>query len=234
MDGSTTRSFTDLSSSTSVGRFTYRPDTDTWTWSDGMYRIHGFEPHEVVPTTDLVRSHLHPDDVESAQAARQAAITEQRPFTFPHRIVTARREVRVVIAAGHTEPHPDGPCLVGHLIDVTEFRRDALEAEVDQAVASFAAHRSVIEQAKGVLMQLYSVDADTAWQMLRAYSQSHHRKVRELASVLCAAAATDSTPVKTRRGAVQELLDRLVADTGARPDVLDGGRHDRDVRSESP
>ena len=212
MDDTTTRAFTDTSSTTRVGRFTYRPDTDAWIWSAGMYRIHGFEPHEVVPSTDLVMSHIHPDDAESARTAREAAITERKPFTFPHRIVTARREVRVVIAAGHTEHDGDGPCLVGHLIDVTEFRRDALEAEVDQAVASFAAHRAVIEQAKGVLMQLYSVDADTAWLMLRAYSQNHNHKVRELADVVCAAAASDSTPIKTQRGAVHELLDRLVVE----------------------
>jgi hypothetical protein len=215
MDETMTRSFNDTSSATRVGRFTYRPDTDTWVWSDGMYRIHGFEPHEVVPSSDLVMSHVHPDDMESARTATRAAITDRKPFTFPHRILTARREVRVVIAAGHTETDGEGPCVVGHLIDVTEFRRDALEAEVDQAVASFAAHRAVIEQAKGVLMQLYSVDADTAWQMLRAYSQSHNHKVRELAEVLCAAAASDSTPVKTQRGAVHDLLDRLVVDPDA-------------------
>lgn len=26
-----------------LGLFTYRPGSDEWTWSDGMYRIHGFE-----------------------------------------------------------------------------------------------------------------------------------------------------------------------------------------------
>ena len=51
-------------SSALAGRFTYRPVTDTWTWSDGIFRIHGFEPGEVVPTTALVMAHIHPDDVE--------------------------------------------------------------------------------------------------------------------------------------------------------------------------
>lgn len=47
-----------------VGRFEYRYDTDTWTWSDTVARIHGYEPGEVEPTTELVLSHKHPDDLE--------------------------------------------------------------------------------------------------------------------------------------------------------------------------
>lgn len=38
-----------------VGRFEYRYDTDTWTWSDTVARIHGYEPGEVTPTTELDR-----------------------------------------------------------------------------------------------------------------------------------------------------------------------------------
>lgn len=210
MDETSTRSFTDRSSTTYVGRFTYRPDTDQWIWSDGMYRIHGFEPHEVVPSTELVMRHIHPDDRPQAWASRDEAIGEGSPFTFPHRIINARGNERIVIAAGHSDSDDDGACLVGHLIDVTEFRRDAVEAEVDQAVAHFNAQRAVMEQAKGILMQLYSVDADTAWQMLRAYSQDHNRKVRDVAAVLIEAATDDRSPSKEQRGVVHEVLDRLI------------------------
>ena len=43
-----------------TGRFEYRYDNDTWTWSDTVARMHGYEPEEVTPTTDLVLSHKHP------------------------------------------------------------------------------------------------------------------------------------------------------------------------------
>ena len=46
-----------------VGRFHYRYDTDTWTWSDTVARMHGYEPGQVEPTTELVLSHKHPDDL---------------------------------------------------------------------------------------------------------------------------------------------------------------------------
>jgi hypothetical protein len=209
-DASARPSLTDSSSATLVGRYTWRPGTDSWWWSDGMYLIHGFEPGDVVPSTDLVLRHIHPDDLASAMASREAVLGDGTPFTFPHRIFTARRQERIVIAAGHLEEDHSGSLVVGHLVDVTDFRKDAVTAELDQAVADFSAHRAVIEQAKGVLMQLYSVDADTAWQLLRAYSQSHNRKVREVAAVLAEAATDDVTPSKERRGThVEDLLDRL-------------------------
>ena len=53
-----------------VGRFEYRYDTDTWTWSYTVARMHGYEPNEVVPTTDLVLSHKHPEDLSKVRAFR--------------------------------------------------------------------------------------------------------------------------------------------------------------------
>src|SRR5690349_21293517 len=86
-----------------VGRYTYRPTTDEWTWSDSMYRIHGFEPGQVVPSTELVMSHIHPADRGAAWQSRDAVLERQEPFSFLHRIVTASNRERVVIAAGHLE-----------------------------------------------------------------------------------------------------------------------------------
>jgi hypothetical protein len=30
-----------------VGRFEYRYDTDTWTWSEAVARMHGYDPSDV-------------------------------------------------------------------------------------------------------------------------------------------------------------------------------------------
>lgn len=42
--------------------------TGSWWWSDAVYAIHGFAPHEVVPTTELFVAHLHPDDRDDVRA----------------------------------------------------------------------------------------------------------------------------------------------------------------------
>ena len=166
-----------------------------------MYRIHGFETGDVVPTTALVMRHMHPDDVDSAHATRDAAIADGQSFTFPHRIRTAAGEERVVIAVGHLDQDDEGPLLVGHLVDVTEFRRDAVKAELDQAVQDFAAHRSQIEQAKGVLMQLYSVDAQGPAQALRRWAGT--RRSRTSSSLRYAACGRWQRPSGCGHSALQ-------------------------------
>ena len=213
MSESPTRSYDDTASAARVGRFTYWPSTDSWIWSDGMYRIHGIPPRSVAPTTDLVMMHMHPEDRAAAWAALERAIALGNPFTFPHRIINTAGDLRVVIAAGHSEPDDDEVVrLVGHLVDISGFSTGAVISEVDLAVADFKANRAVIEQAKGVLMQLYSVDAEVAWQMLGAYSQNHNQKVRELAEVVVEAAAEGRSPSKDQRGKIHDVLDQMVAD----------------------
>ena len=195
-----------------VGRYTYCPATDTWWWSDTMFRIHGFEPGEVVPTTELVMRHIHPDDIAAAWESREQVVERQEPFSFLHRIVAADEEARVVIAAGHLDTAGEGPVIVGHLIDITDVRREAVDTELDQVVEDFLGHRAVIEQAKGVLVQLYSVDADTAWALLRAFSTDTNRKVRDIARVLVEAASCDRTPSKNAPLSSHLMLELLYAD----------------------
>src|SRR5690242_21743972 len=38
-----------------------------WEWSDEVARMHGYEPGTVVPTTELLLSHKHPDDRQHVQ-----------------------------------------------------------------------------------------------------------------------------------------------------------------------
>jgi hypothetical protein len=195
-----------------VGRYTYRPDSDEWWWSDTMFEIHGFEPGAVVPTTELVMRHIHPEDVPAARDSLEAALKGNDPFSFLHRIRTARNDVRVVLAAGHLDDEDGTRVVQGHLVDITDLRQDAVDTEVDTAVVDFVEHRAAIEQAKGVLVQLYSVDADTAWALLRAFSADTNRKVRDIARVLVEAATGDRTPTKVGPVSAHVMLERLYDD----------------------
>lgn len=204
-----------------VGRYTYRPETDQWWWSDDMFRIHGFDPGAAVPTTELVMRHIHPSDREAAWESREATVGRAEPFSLLHRIVTAGNRERVVIAAGHVEQDEDGtPYVTGHLIDLTDVRQDAVAAAVDPAVLDFSQHRASIEQAKGVLVQLYSVDADTAFALLKAFSMDANMKVRDVAALLVSAAAKNLTPTKGRSPSAHDLLQQLY--TGWSPNQAGG------------
>ena len=66
-----------------VGTFEYRYDTDTWTWSDTVAQMHGYEPDEVQPTTELVLSHKHPDDLAHVKALlKQSSALQQSPIAY--------------------------------------------------------------------------------------------------------------------------------------------------------
>lgn len=60
-------------------------------------------------------------------------------------------------------------------------RRQAREIEDLRALC---ASRPVIDQAKGILMALYAIDAEHAFALLCRWSQAHNIKVRELAANL--------------------------------------------------
>ena len=79
-----------------------------------------------------------------------------------------------------------GPWLAGLLIDLTELRLSAIRAATEHAVAEALRHRAVIEQAKGIVMVVYRVDADTAFHLLRRHSQNTNTKLHELAARLVA------------------------------------------------
>jgi AmiR/NasT family two-component response regulator len=61
------------------------------------------------------------------------------------------------------------------------------------------ASRSVIEQAKGVLMATRTLDADAAFDLLRRASQHENRKLRDLAAEVVEA-ATNGRPAELRTG----------------------------------
>lgn len=181
-----------------VGRFEYRYDTDTWTWSDTVARIHGYRPGEVTPTTALVLSHKHPDDLNQVRAllAHTAA-----PFSSRHRIVTTTGEERRVIVAGDAVTDHDGRVVAtrGFYVDIT----DSFTADVQQSVSDrmdiAIAHRETIDLAKGMLMAVYRIDADAAFELLKWRSQELNAKLFSIAQKLIAElpAVLDLNPAAT-------------------------------------
>ncbi|MEV0891653.1 PAS domain-containing protein [Promicromonospora sp. NPDC050262] len=69
-----------------------------WWWSDETYRIHGFEPGDVVPTTALVLAHKHPQDRARVSQVLQAAALTGEPFSSVHRIMDAHGNERIIQA----------------------------------------------------------------------------------------------------------------------------------------
>jgi hypothetical protein len=168
------------------GPFVYNVATRAWWWSDDLYRIHGFEPGDIVPTTDLLVRHKHPEDAAVATAIILNAFTSGEPFALWHRIIDARMRTRIVVSVGDGVRDESGNLVEvrGYMVDVTGSKRGQTARDIDEAVRRSAESRGTIEQAKGVLMATLGIDADQAFSLLKRNSQNMNVKLRELAQTL--------------------------------------------------
>lgn len=192
------------------GHFRYDVGSDTWWWSDPVYEIHGFTPGEIVPTTELILSHKHPDDVAHAERTISTALARGDSFALWHRVLDAHRRLRQVVSVGGGVHDESGRVseVQGFMIDVSEPHRRAAAEEIDEAVRASAQTRGDIEQAKGALMFVYGLDAETAFDVLRRYSQRNNVKVRDVARLLThEMAQAGGMPWTVRR-----LFDETVGD----------------------
>jgi fructose-specific component phosphotransferase system IIB-like protein len=107
------------------------------------------------------------------------------PFSTRHRIIDVQGRTReVVVVAGHLR-NDAGEVIGtdGFYVDVTRSIEEH-QTTITEAVAEIAEHRSTIEQAKGVLMMVYDIDADAAFDVLKWRSQESNIKLRLLAERL--------------------------------------------------
>lgn len=164
------------------GWYRFYFDDERWEWSPEVARIHGYEPGAVVPTTELVLSHKHPDDYEQVAATLEDIRRTHKPFSTRHRIITVGGATRDVVVIGE-RMHDNAGRVVGtqgFYIDVTPAGATA-SAIISEAVAEIAENRASIEQAKGILMLVYRIDADAAFDLLKWRSQETNVKLRALA-----------------------------------------------------
>jgi PAS domain S-box-containing protein len=168
-----------------VGRFEYRYDDGVWTWSDTVARIHGYEPGEIEPTTELILSHKHPDDLARVKGLLQQSAA---PFSSRHRIRTTTGEIRKVVVVGDavTDAHGRVTATRGFYIDVTDSFNADLQQSLTDELEVIVSHRQVIEQVKGMLMLIYQISADAAFELLKWRSQELNAKLWTIAEKLVA------------------------------------------------
>ncbi|MGX9672247.1 PAS and ANTAR domain-containing protein [Mycobacterium sp. HM-7] len=164
-----------------VGSFKFSLAEQRWVWSEEVARMHGYELGEVEPTTELLLSHKHPDD-----RAKVAEILKRVQtgglFSSRHRIVDSGGKVHWVVVVSDRMTDDDGEVTGthGYYIDVTA----GIQSDLTVAMASVVESRAVIDQAKGILMAAYGIDADRAFDILKWRSQVTQVKLRTVATRL--------------------------------------------------
>ena len=166
-----------------VGWFRFYFADERWEWSPQVERMHGYEPGTVHPTTDLVLSHKHPDDYGQVAATLEEIRRTSGAFSTRHRIIDTHGHVHHVVVVGDQLFDDDNSVVGTHgfYVDVTPSMREAQDQIVSEAVAEIAEARGGIEQAKGMLMLIYRISADSAFELLKWRSQETNVKLRVLA-----------------------------------------------------
>ncbi|MFF2392350.1 PAS and ANTAR domain-containing protein [Nocardia sp. NPDC058114] len=171
-----------------VGTFTFWFTTQRWEWSPEVYRMHGYAPGEIVPTTELLLSHKHPEDRDVVAGLITRTIAEGEPFSSRHRFIDTSGNIHAVMVLADRVLNNDGETVgtTGYYLDLTDTVDAAAlagaTAEVTERVTDIVATRAVIEQAKGVLMYVYSIDATQAFKVLVWRSQESNLKLRDIAA----------------------------------------------------
>ncbi len=111
-------------------------------WSDQFYRICGFEPGAIEPSSKVGFTLIHPDDRERAAQAVTRAINEGGIYSIEKRIVRPDGTEVWVESRGLVECNATGEPvrLVGSFLDITE--RKKAEEELKESEEKF---RSILE-----------------------------------------------------------------------------------------
>lgn len=181
-----------------VGWFRFYFDDQTWEWSEQVQRMHGYEPGSVRPTTELVLSHKHPDDRGQVANTIDDISHTRKAFSTRHRIVDTKGNVHHVMVVGD-QLHDEQGIVVGthgFYVDISPGPQPVNEDFVTAKLAEITQHRAGIEQAKGMLMLVYGIDNDAAFNLLKWLSQEANVKLRSLAEQIikdfCTAGQTTS------------------------------------------
>ncbi|MCV7065757.1 ANTAR domain-containing protein [Mycolicibacterium farcinogenes] len=166
-----------------VGWFRFYFTDERWEWSPQVERMHGYEPGTAHPTTELVLSHKHPEDYGQVAATLEEIKRTSGAFSTRHRIIDTAGEVHHVVVVEDQLFDDTGTVIGTHgfYVDVSPSIAQVHEQTVTEAVAEIAEARGVIEQAKGMLMLIYRIKADAAFELLKWRSQETNTKLRLLA-----------------------------------------------------
>ena len=180
---------------------------DTYTWSDELYRIHGYERGDIVPTLALGMSHFVPADRDAVRAFWTQATTVGGPASVYASLLDLQGLTRKLLISADLilddEQEPIGVWAL--VVDLTRSIHADTHRIANEAVAASAVSRAVIEQAKGILMGRAGLTATEAFERLSSYSQRTNRKV-----VVISQEIIDRAVTLTREHRHQSRTDALV------------------------
>ncbi len=119
-----------------VGNWRFDIETGEVTWSDEVFRIHGYVPGEVQPSYETVLASYHPDDALVLADAVSRAIATGEGYDLELRLRTPELEERLVVTRAATEQDDEGRTvsMFGVFQDVTQAVRSKERLERSESL----------------------------------------------------------------------------------------------------
>jgi hypothetical protein len=185
-----------------VMRFEYQVEGDRWSWSGGLHELHGVSSDQE-PTTQLILRRMIESDRPVMLSRFRDHLQHEGSYSCVYRMTDPQGQIRRLMFVGHSEAVAGTvERLSGIVVDLTEPMRE----HAREAVAASAKHRAAIEQAKGVLMVSFGMDADAAFSLLRTYSNHGNVKLAILAERIVAGIADPASDHDDTTLRLMELL----------------------------
>lgn len=145
--------------------------THSISWSDGVFRIVGYEPQELEVDFDKAVSVIHPEDRERALAMMQATMTTGADYNIQKRFVTKDGQVKHIRSvAQRIEDDEGNPTkLVGIFHDITDLIQSKIGVNDERfkALVEQGADLTAIINDKGEILY-----ASPSYKSLLGYDQS--------------------------------------------------------------
>ncbi|NQU59059.1 MAG: PAS domain S-box protein [Rhodospirillales bacterium] len=134
-----------------IGSWEWNMISETFNWSDEVFRIFGFRPQEFTPTLGAFLDAVHPDDRTGVRRVIDEALETGEPYRIEHRVVGPDGAVRCVEEQGEVVKDDNGEKVLmrGAVQDVTERK---------QASAKNERQARIIEES---LNEIFVFDAQT-------------------------------------------------------------------------
>ena len=158
-----------------MGTFELNVQSGELKWSDGLYRINGYEPGEVEPTLELAIERMHPEDRERIRKRTEEMFESPQPMNAEYRIVHDDGTVRHVLADGMIERDEKGEpvLLVGAVQDLTDQRQSERDLEAHHALTQAISDWHSFEE--GVVDLLRRLGTAMEWDMGAMWVRSPQR-----------------------------------------------------------
>lgn len=109
-------------------------NANTLEWSDGLFRLFGYEPRSVPVTNELFFEAVHPDDRPAIVAAVAEALKTRKPYVLEHRIRRKDGTERWILEHADVVSDP----VTGRLVSLFGTAQDVTERRAYEDLEAFS------------------------------------------------------------------------------------------------